>query len=207
MKKRYLITFVSLTLLAAAVIMRFTRYYGLACADYATVGIKSDVAEKINGAFSNVLKSQSGNKAIVNVTRDGGNRIISIEYDAEQINRITIETAQAVNEIINGNETTYSLPLFNALGFKMLAGKGPGIPVRLNALGTAVCEAESEFVSAGINQTLHRICVRYSVLFKCIAPFDEETVCLTGSLVLCETLIVGEVPEILLTPDLRGDLK
>ncbi|MBO4501832.1 MAG: hypothetical protein J5760_06275, partial [Clostridia bacterium] len=65
------------------------------------------------------------------------------------------------------------------------------------------------FVTGGINQTVHRISVVYSVTVRCLAPFDEELTVITGETVLAETLIIGEVPEIMFSArsDLFGTLK
>ena len=42
-------------------------------------------------------------------------------------------------------------------GFKLLAGKGPGIKIRITPIGNVETDLKSEFITQGINQTLHRI--------------------------------------------------
>ena len=83
------------------------------------------------------------------------------------------------------------------MGSRLLSGKGPEIPVNVIPVGSLSYELKSELVSGGINQTVHRISLFYSATVRCLAPFDEELIIITGETVIAETLIIGEVPKIL----------
>ena len=79
-------------------------------------------------------------------------------------------------------------------GFKLLSGKGPGVPIKISSIGNVVTDLKSEFTSQGINQTLHQIylCVKtkISVMLpgcSCVSEFETK-------ILIAETIIVGKVP-------------
>ena len=52
---------------------------------------------------------------------------------------------------------TLKLHFGSFTGLKLMSGKGPGIKIRISTIGNVKTDLKSEFVSKGINQTLHRI--------------------------------------------------
>ncbi|MBO4453252.1 MAG: sporulation protein YunB, partial [Clostridia bacterium] len=121
-----------------------------------------------------------------------------IKADALKINKIALGISEAVYDSIKDPETEYGVPLGNAIGSRFFAGKGPKIPVRLTQINAVSYEIKSDLISGGINQTVHRISVRYTVTVKCLAPFNENLIIINGEQIIAETVIIGEVPEILL---------
>ena len=74
-------------------------------------------------------------------------------------------------------------------------------------IGTANCDFVSYFQSAGINQTLHKIYIDVYADVNIITPIDEPTVQVKAEILVCENVIVGEVPEFYLNmSDISGML-
>ena len=72
--------------------------------------------------------------------------------------------------------------------------------------GNIYCNFRSKFESAGINQTLHKIYVYMKTDVTIVMPMAKlNSVNETESLV-CESLIIGEVPHTYLIADETGDL-
>ena len=79
-----------------------------------------------------------------------------------------------------------------------LSGKVPKIKIKTVPLGKIACDTESQFISAGINQTLFRLILKISLAYEVLAPFTRESSELTFTYTLCETIIVGDVPRLYL---------
>ena len=54
---------------------------------------------------------------------------------------------------------------------------------------------KSEFVSAGINQTVHRIYLEVSSVVNLILPIFDDPVQTYTQVLICESVIVGTVPD------------
>ena len=59
-----------------------------------------------------------------------------------------------------------------------------------------MCDFVSFFQSAGINQTLHKLYIDVKAEVSIITPIDEPTITVKAEVLVCENLIVGEVPNI-----------
>ena len=87
------------------------------------------------------------------------------------------------------------IPLGSLLDLDLLWGLGPTMNVHAMALGTVEGEFSSEFSSAGINQTIHKIELDLVIPLTLMLPGRVvETVCET-QIPIAETVIVGQVPE------------
>jgi hypothetical protein len=66
-------------------------------------------------------------------------------------------------------------------------------------LGSVDYVIDSKLISGGVNQTLHRITINYNFEINCLAPFSETVIAMNNTLILAETVIVGEVPNYILS--------
>ena len=62
-------------------------------------------------------------------------------------------------------------------------------------VGTVDGEFFSEFTSAGVNQTLHRICLKLTVPLTLMLPGGAVETVSETELCVAETVIVGQVPQ------------
>lgn len=79
-------------------------------------------------------------------------------------------------------------------GFKLLSGKGPGIPIRISTIGNVETDLRSEFTSQGINQTLHRVYLQVECEVSVLTPFENITEKITNQVLIAENVIVGKIP-------------
>ncbi len=76
----------------------------------------------------------------------------------------------------------------------MLAGRGPGIKIRISSIGDVETDLRSEFTAQGINQTLHRVYLQVKCNVNILTPFDNITRDITNQVLLMENVIVGNIP-------------
>lgn len=79
-------------------------------------------------------------------------------------------------------------------GFKMLAGRGPGVKITISSIGDVETDLRSEFTSQGINQTLHRVYLQVKCHANILTPFDNISREITNQVLLMENVIVGNIP-------------
>lgn len=79
-------------------------------------------------------------------------------------------------------------------GFKLLAGKGPGIKITISSEGEVETDLRSEFTSQGINQTLHRVYLQVKCNVNIVTPYDSISREITNQVLLMENVIVGNIP-------------
>ena len=79
-------------------------------------------------------------------------------------------------------------------GFKLLSGKGPGVPIRISSIGNVETDLRSEFTSQGINQTLHRVYLQVECQVSILTPYDDITEKIKNQVLIAENVIVGKIP-------------
>ncbi len=196
--RRVAIFMLALVFVATALIIRLSTHYGSAFDTYVELSIKGDIGRRINAiVFTTVSENEAEFNNLVLTQIDNG-KISSISVDTRTISLLATEISDKIYCSINEAKNTFGLPLGNVVGSKIFSGKGPKIDVKVIPVGAVRYNIESELKSGGINQTLHRVRLVFQTEVKCTAPFDECEVMLETSIVLAETLIVGDVPEIIL---------
>ena len=150
----------------------------------------------INDAVLAELNSEVYNyENLINVGFDSNGEIKSITGDMLTINRLKSRSALLINDAVGGLEKmNIGISLGTASGVTFLYGRGPSFPVRVLPKGYANTQLISDFSSAGINQTLHRIIMEVEVALTAILPGYNKTMTVKTSFLVAETVIVGEVP-------------
>ena len=91
------------------------------------------------------------------------------------------------------NKFLWALGLFT--GVSILSGRGIKVPIRISTIGNVKTNVRSEFVSKGINQTLHRLYLDIESQISVLTPFNTINESIKNQLILAENIIVGEIPE------------
>ena len=145
--------------------------------------------------YSELENSDYGYEDLVTVTHNSDNTVSSIESNMVSINRIKAKITKSVNdELEKIDQHDLSLALGTVSGFTSLYNQGPLIPVRVQPEGYVETALISDFQSAGINQTLHRILLTVNVEISAIIPGYTASAYVKTSFVIAETVIVGDVP-------------
>ncbi len=195
MKKRILCVVIALILVFGAALIRISRHYTLSCEAFAETGIKGDITKDVNKTLSEKLNSNLYEYKNIVYKQDGS--ISQIEINTEDINVICNEISEDIYNLICDRNRFYGIPIGNTLGSSYLSGKGPKLMVNIVPLGYVNYTINSELISGGINQTLHRISAEFTLEIRCLAPFHENKTEIKIPLVLSEILIAGPVPEVL----------
>ncbi len=139
---------------------------------------------------------------LVTLGRDASGRILSAEANVTAINRLKAAvTAKVTGELAAREVQTARIPLGSVIGGSLMTGRGPFLPLRIHTSGAVISQLGSEFGDAGINQTNHRITLTVTVMMTAALPGERVSIELTTDFLICETVLVGEVPQTVLQVD------
>ncbi len=130
----------------------------------------------------------------VNTKEDG--TVTSVEFDSVEMTKIKSGIISLVQKNINDRDTiTMNIPFGTLTGNQLLNNRGPQIEINMKISSAVYSKIKSEFISAGINQTLHRITLSISTDIYFVMPWYRSSGSYETEFVLAETVIVGEVPD------------
>ena len=155
------------------------------------------VTSVVEQAFSREMNAQpDAYRQLVDIQRDETGAITALSADMPVLNQLrTTLTADVLQALESADVSQIQVPLGSLVDLDLLWGLGPTVKVYSMTVGTVEGEFESEFSSAGVNQTVHRIILTLKVPLTLMLPGGAaETVCET-QLCVAETVIVGQVPE------------
>ena len=132
---------------------------------------------------------------LVRVERSETGMITAITTDMAAMNRLRSTLLDVMLEHVSKiDEEAIAIPLGSLIDSELVWGKGPSIKVKTFTIGTASAEFRSEFSSAGVNQTLHKIWLDFSIPTAVLLPGTQIEVNVDTMLCIAETVIVGSVP-------------
>ena len=150
----------------------------------------------INDAVLSELDNAAYNyESIISLSYNADGEVKSITSNINTVNRLKSRAGLVINEAVGElGSKDISIPFGTVSGIGVLYGRGPAIPVRVMPRGYANAVLISEFTSAGINQTLHRIIMEVEADLTAIIPGYNKTMTVKSNFLVAETVIVGEVP-------------
>ena len=132
----------------------------------------------------------------VTIQRDSSGAITALTTDMAALNLLRAQLVADVLEALEGVDVSQiQVPLGSLVDLDILWGLGPTLKVHAMTVGTVDGEFFSEFTSAGVNQTLHRICLKLTVPLTLMLPGGAVEAVSETELCVAETVIVGQVPQ------------
>jgi len=161
---------------------------------------------EVNNAVLATLAAQEiSYDKLICVQRDGEGAITAITSDMPQINLLrSLVVADVLRAVQEVDVSALSIPLGSVLGSDLFWASGPRIEVKSLTAGTVSAEVRSEFSSAGINQTLHRVVLDIQIPLTILLPGGGVKTQVSTQVCVAETVIVGKVPDTYLMLDPGG---
>ena len=147
-----------------------------------------------NEEATNVMKEHTYDE-LFTLEKDKDGNITMIKSNIIAINEIISDVAVKIQNKINqrGRENI-EIALGSFTGFKLLSGKGPGVPIKISSIGNVETDLRSEFSEKGINQTLHRVYLQVDCEVSILTPYNSITEKVSNQVLLIENVIVGKIP-------------
>lgn len=193
---------------AAVVIGAFALYYYLRIAPVISTVVTETTRMKVSEAIDDMTEKQLyeveyGDFVILDTDSDGNVTFV-------QMNSVAVNLfARRVTSLIRGEmekfeEQGIAIPLGTITGVPLLSDIGPELTYNVLDLGVVDADFYSEFSSAGINQTLHRLYMKIIVNMRIVLPGYSLAFDNSSTVMICENVIAGDVP--LGNIDIGGEL-
>lgn len=147
-----------------------------------------------NEETTNVIKDYKYSDFVI-IHKDNEGNIIMLESNMKNINYVISDVANKIQVSINNTkEEDVTISLGSFTGISILAGRGYKVPIRISTIGNVKTNVKSEFISQGINQTLHRLYLEIECEISILTPFNTINESIINQLILAENVIVGNIP-------------
>ena len=161
--------------------------------------IKSYATKSINYAIAETMIQDINYGDLVNIVKDKDENVSYIEANSVRINLLSRSMSKVVmSNFLQFAKLPIAIPIGSFSGISILSGFGPKIAFDISPFGEVLCSFLSNFESAGINQTYHKLYLMISLKIYVVFPFQKLYVNSESEVLLCETLIIGKIPEVYL---------
>ena len=183
-------------LILLAMIMAMEQNLSQTMLDMAFAKAYSMAVETLNSAVHMVTDDNVSYQELVDTQMDAEGRVSMLRANTMRMNALAAQTAMVAEQELNSAENQFvEIPLGAALGIRSLSGFGPRISVQILPVGAVSTAYDTEFETAGINQTRHKIFLSLRATVSLIIPTGSQLVEVESAMLIAESIIVGNVPE------------
>ncbi|MEE1439935.1 MAG: sporulation protein YunB [Christensenellales bacterium] len=185
-----------LVLLLTAAVIAMEQNLSQTMLDMAFARAYSMAVETINRAVKQAMGQGVAYEELIDAQMDAQGRVSMLRANTMRMNELASQTALlAERELGSAENQVVEIPLGAALGVSFLSGFGPRLEVQILPVGAVHTSFDTEFETAGINQTRHKIFLNLRATVSLIVPTGSQLVEVTSTVPIAESIIVGEVPE------------
>lgn len=196
-RRTALICLLASALLIAAGVLLVERNLTKVVLSLAQAQARAMAVQTLNEAAAELLSTGSVTyDSLMHVREDGGGQVRLIQANTPEMNRLAAQVSLLAQAMLQEKrDQEVRVPLGSALGLTLFAGSGPKIQVRILPVGSVHAEFHTDFQTAGINQTRHRVSLLLTAQVQLVIPTGAETVEVMTQVAMAESIIVGEVPD------------
>lgn len=157
--------------------------------------LAKSVATKVSNIKATEVMAKYEYDDILEISKDQDGNINRVGTNIFTINKIISDIPVYIQEELEREEnSSFKIPLGSFLGSKLFSGIGPKVSVKIQMVGDLDTDLRSEFTSAGINQTLHRIYLEINCRVIILTPFETIEEEIANQVLIAEGVIVGDIP-------------
>jgi sporulation protein YunB len=201
-KKKNIFYRVAIILLAILLMVVFVLRFlnsklDVIVADMVEEGVKNTITKMINEAVTQSMR-EGDYKDILSITYTSDGKVQGMVADSIKINLLCADVGARISEKLDALDRFYvEVDVGDVLDDIIIFG---GFPYSFSAdvvpVGGIETGIESEFLSAGINQTNYRLKMRVKVGVTAIMLITTSTIDISTTVSIAEMLIVGDVPTV-----------
>lgn len=197
--KRILLNWI-LFLVALVVLLLVVREkYDYVIVSMAETKVQNATSDLINDAIDQQIdEGRVQYDRIVYFEKDLNGKITALKTNMSEVNRLKTSILNIINNrILEMDMDEIGIPLGSLVLPEFFSGKGPEFPVSVLSIRNSEASFSSDFVEAGINQTLHKINMHISVDVTVLVLGKTNNFTISSQVVVAETIIIGQVPNTL----------
>lgn len=185
-------------LLTVIFVLRFlNQKLDVIVADMVEEGLKNTITKIINESVAQSMR-EGEYRDILSVSYSSDGKVRSMVADSVKINLLCADVGARISEKLDALTRFYvDVDVADVLDDVIVLGR---LPHRFCAdvvpVGGIETDIESEFLSAGINQTNYRLNLKVDVGITAVMLISTSTIDISTSVSIAEMLIVGDVPTV-----------
>lgn len=160
------------------------------------IAMAKSIATRISNEQATKVMADYQYDDLCNVVKDEDNNIKMISTNIINVNKIISDIPVLMQQELNQDENNkFYIKLGTFTGSKLFSGRGPDVEIKIASVGSVETDLKSEFESAGINQTLHRIYLEVRCKVTILTPFHTIEEQIVNQVLLAEGVIIGNIPD------------
>ena len=200
MVKRLLVLLLVFVIVAIGLLLLFCKKYQSVMISLAQTQVKNATSDLINDAIEEQISSGTIQyDRMVYFEKDLDGRITALKTNMSEVNRLKTDLLNLINdEILAMDSDQLGIPVGSFVIPEFFSGQGPVIPVRILTIRNSEASFFSEFSEAGINQTMQKLNMQVNIDVAVLVLGTVEEFTISSQVVVAETVIVGQVPDMFL---------
>ena len=194
-KYKLFIFFCSVLLFIVGILLFFVNCVKPIMVKSSEAQVRSTTSKAVNASVQTVITGNNVYDDLIEITTNEDGKIVFIQVKSLMDNKMAKEIGKVAGQNLDLIKNQgVSIPLGTLSGISFLVGVGPDITFRIMAIATIHSKFSSEFTSAGINQTNHRIYLNIQTDVELILPTAAKSITVNSHILICEAILVGEIP-------------
>ncbi len=195
-RQKFLVLLVFLLIIIISIFVFFNVYVNPIIITISQAKIKTMATKAVNGAVQTVINNTDVYDELIDIMTDSEGNITMFQVKSIQINKLSKDISKTAQQNLElASAEGVGIPLGTLSGISVLVGLGPEINFYVSPIGSIQSSFSSEFCSAGINQTNHRIYLTLDTTVSLVLPTSTRTVSTKSHILICESIIIGKVPD------------
>ena len=197
--KRLFTRFTVVFLLFAGFLIYLRFKYDRTIVGLAETRVRNATSDMINDAIDRQIENgEVQYDRLVYFEKDLDGRITALKTNMSEVNRLKTNILNIINdEILLMDTSDIGVPIGSLFLPEFFSGRGPSFPVNVLSIRNSDASFSSDFIEAGINQTVHQLNMQISIDVAVLVLGKTNYFTISSQVVVAETIIVGQVPETL----------
>ena len=173
--------------------------------NYNKAVVEHNSVDILNNSIKNSLSDYLYDDLVTIQKNDSGD-ITLISCNSSNVNKLSNTiTSHCQTNLKSLENTGINIALLTFTGIPFLNGIGPKINIKTTPVGYCDSKYISKFTSCGINQTLHQLSIIVSAKVDVLLPIKTFEIEVNTEVLVCESIIVGKIPQVYLTIGIIGN--
>lgn len=138
---------------------------------------------------------------LVDIKTDSSGNVGMIITDSYAVNKLAATAATKAYAYLSEKiEKGVEVPLGAFTGIRLISGFGAKVRMKVISVASVKCDFVSEFAQAGINQTRHSLYLNINCVVNVVTKTKTKKINDRITVLVFDNLIVGKVPNVVVTP-------
>lgn len=164
--------------------------------------VKTLANRSMNIAVTSAMNQGIAYSDLIKIETENG-KTTMLQANSIRINALAKLITRTIQENLRDLlEDDIKIHIGSFTGIPVLTNVGPTVSIGLgNTFGDISCKFSSDFISSGINQTQHKIYLNITTRVNIIFATKTLRINSKTDVLLCESIIIGEIPSTYLKSD------